>query len=163
MGFFSRLKQDARSIEQARDVMAQPGFADMVSQAQEAYAGLQGGGMQAMMAQAQRASTLATSGIDTPATIRGVETSTGAPAGGSIPGFGPAGDAPTPGMTAYTAETKLDVEVHPQGKPTYEASFTQTLPPQITQTLQPGMSIVVRVDPNDPMSMLYWGGQVPGA
>ena len=138
MDFFDKLKSEGQGIEQARELMNQPGFADMIRQAQAMAQQMQGSGqMQEMMAYAQRASALATSGVATPATVKSVEM-LAAPAaeapGGVPPGFGPAGEAPSamPSM-AMPQQAKVTVEA-------------------------PGSAITVRVDPNDPSSMMWWGG-----
>ncbi len=163
MDFFDKLKADGQGIEQARELMSQPGFADMVRQAQAMAQQMQGSGqMQEMMAYAQRASALATSGVPTPATVKSIEmlaAPEAAAPGGAPPGFGPAGEAPSavPGM-AMPQQAKVTVEVAPQGKPAYEATFTQSIPEQVKSMLAPGSAITVRVDPNDPNSMMWWGG-----
>jgi hypothetical protein len=161
MGFFDRLKADKQSIDQAREVMSQPGFADMVRQGQEAAAQMQASGqMQHLMADAQRASTLVTSGVSTTATVKSVERIAGAPSGGgsAVPGWGPAGEAPSPAVNAMMpTEMKITVEVQPEGKAAYEGSFTQALPEQLGSSIAPGTRIIVRVDPNDPSSMMWWG------
>ena len=142
--------------------MKQPGFADMIRQGQAMAKQMQSSGqMQELMAYAQRASTLATSGVATPATVKSIEmlaAPESAP-GGVPPGFGPAGEAPSamPSMT-MPQQAKVTVEVRPDGKPAYEATFTQSVPEQAKGMLAPGSSITVRVDPNDPSSMMWWGG-----
>ena len=160
MGIFDDLKGDKDAIEQAREVMKSPGFEDMVRQSQEMYAQMmQGGGIQHLMEEGQRAAKLVSTGVPTPAVIKSVEESAEPPlgAGAPPPGFGPAGDAPTPGIPAAgmgTAQT-FTVEVQPEGKAPYEATFTQRVAAAIP--LEPGTKITVRVDPDDPNSMMFWG------
>ena len=162
MGLFDDLNRDRKAIDQAQELMKQPGFADMVRQSQEMAKQMQSSGqMQELMAYAQRASTLATSGVATPATVKSMEVLAApeAPSGGAPPGFGPAGEAPSPMPSmSMPAQAKVTVEVRPDGKPAYEATFTQSVPEQAKGMLAPGSEITVRVDPNDPNSMMWWGG-----
>lgn len=162
MGFFSRLKAERQSVQAAQEIMSQPGFAEMMRSGQEAAAQMrQPGRMEEMMAYAQRAQVIAASGVQTPATIRSVERPEPAAEiapGGAPQGFGPAGPAPTYAVGGLGDEVTINVEVQPAGKPAYEASFKQTVSDQILPMLTPGSRITVRVDPNDPNSMLYWGG-----
>jgi hypothetical protein len=159
MGFFRRLRAERQSIEQAREIMSEPGFADMVRSGQEAYATLQtSGGMEHMLEDAQRAATLASSGVTTPAIVKALAVAASPSLGSAPPGFGPAGEAPSPMMApGFATQTKVDVEVRPDGGTPYAASFTQSLPQQVISMLRPGMIITVRVDPSDPSSMLFWG------
>jgi hypothetical protein len=126
------------------------------------------GQLQELMADGQLASRLATSGVPMPATVRSVEKTESKPtdvgAGGAPPGWGPVGEAPAQAGFHFQmpSEAKVNVEVHPPGKPAYEASFTQALPEQYVATLTPGTTITVRVDPNDPSAMLLWGGTPQG-
>jgi hypothetical protein len=166
VGFFKRLKSNVQDLERAREVVTQPGFADMVRSGQDAYAEMQSGGeMGQLVADAQRTAALATSGVPTPATLVSVERvarpQSGIGPGGAPPGFGPAGAAPTLGVSAaLPPRAKIDVKVHPQGEPAYAASFTQSLSEQVLTALRPGATITVRVDPGDPSSMMLWG--MPG-
>jgi hypothetical protein len=169
MGFFSRLRADRQSIEMAQEAMSQPGFAEMVQAAQQQAAQMQQPGkMQEMMAMAQRAQVIATSGVQAPATIKSIEKAgepsaeAGSPPpgfGAPPPGFGPAGQAPAfqmPG-TQLAVEMKFVVEVQPGNGTPYEATFNQATTQQVVDMLKPGSKITVRVDPNDPASMLFWG------
>lgn len=164
MGFFSRLRSTKQGVDQAQELMSQPGFADMVRQGQEMAAQMQSSGqMQELMHDSQLAMRLSTSGVAMPATIRAVERIEGGPtdigAGGAPPGWGPAGEAPASGFqAAIPPESKVTVEVQPPGRPAYEGSFTQMLPDQLLPSLTPGAKITVRVDPNDPSAMMMWGG-----
>ncbi len=176
MGFFDRFRADKQAIEAAQQAMGQPGFAEMVQAVQQQAAQMQQPGrMQEMMEQAQRAQVIATSGVQTPATIRSIERAgdTGeAPAAGSAapppgfgappPGFGPAGQAPSPQMPGipFVAEMRFVVEVQPASGAPYEATFNQELTQQVAEMLAPGSKIMVRVDPGDPSSMLFWGGPI---
>ncbi len=169
MGFFSRLRADKQSIEMAQEAMSQPGFAEMVQAAQQQAAQMQQPGkMQEMMAMAQRTQVIAMSGVPAPATIKSVEkvadagagSSTAPPGfGASPPGFGPAGQAPSIQMpgTQLAVEMKFVVEVQPANGTPYEATFNQPTTQQVVDMLAPGTKITVRVDPNDPSSMLFWG------
>ncbi|MEO8091899.1 MAG: hypothetical protein ABI726_04220 [bacterium] len=56
-------------------------------------------------------------------------------------------------------EHQLAVEVRPAGAEPYEASFTQELIQQSIDGFQQkvGQEITVKVDPDDPQSMVAWG------
>jgi hypothetical protein len=163
MGFFDRMKNEKEAVDQAQEMLHSPGFEDMIRQSQEMYAQMtQGGGLQHLMEQGQRASKLVSAGVPTPAVIKSVAEGSladaGVPTGAPPPGFGPAGDAPTPGFQTAASvgnSQTFTVEVQPEGKPAYEAKFTQMVAAAIP--LQPGTKITVRVDPDDPHSMMFWG------
>jgi hypothetical protein len=173
VGFFSRLRADKQSIEMARETMSQPGFAEMIQAAQQQAAQMQQPGrMQEMMAEAQRAQVIAASGVQAPATIKSIEKAadagTTATAGSAAPppgfgapppGFGPPGQGPSLQMPGapFVTEMRFVVEVEPANGTPYEATFTQQLAQQVAEMLAAGSQITVRVDPNDPSSMLFWG------
>ena len=54
---------------------------------------------------------------------------------------------------------EIDVEVHPAGAEPYAATVTQQLVAGAASTYQQkiGNEITVKVDPDDPQSMLIWG------
>lgn len=83
---------------------------------------------------------IAASGVEQPAILKSM-TATGKTAiGGGI-------------------EHQLAVEVRPAGAEPYEASFTQDLIQQSVDGFQQkvGQEITVKVDPDDPQSMVAWG------
>jgi hypothetical protein len=56
-------------------------------------------------------------------------------------------------------EYSFDVEVRPEAGPSYPASFTQFMHVQSMGTwAYQGALVSVRVDPQDPSSMMLWGG-----
>jgi hypothetical protein len=162
VGLFKRLKQGREQIEAAQEAMGGQDFGELIRAGMQSAAEMQQPGkMEEMMAYAQRAQVIANSGVITPATITSVDRDqpAAATAGGAPPGFGPAGEAPTAFPTASFSSTQvtMNVEVHPIGKPAYQASFKQAMTDQVLATLPPGTKINVCVDPNDPSSMLFWG------
>jgi hypothetical protein len=56
-------------------------------------------------------------------------------------------------------EYQFDVEVRPAGGAAYPASFTQYMHVQsMGSWVSEGAGVKVRVDPQDPASMMLWGG-----
>lgn len=166
MGLFKRLKESRDAIESAQEAMGAQNFGEMIQAGMRSAAEMQQPGkMEEMMAYAQQAQVIANSGVMTPATIKSVgrdePAAAAAAAGGAPPGFGPAGQAPTafPSASFEGSQVTFNVEVQPAGKPAYQASFKQAVGDQVLATLSPGAKITVRVNPNDPNSMLFWGTQ----
>jgi hypothetical protein len=57
-------------------------------------------------------------------------------------------------------EYAFDVEVQPAGGAPYAASFTQFMHPgSMGSWSHDGAAVMVRVDPQDPNSMMLWGGR----
>jgi hypothetical protein len=54
-------------------------------------------------------------------------------------------------------EIAFGVEVSPPGGQPYQTTFTQYMVDSVMSGLVPGITIKVRVDPDDPNSMLFWG------
>lgn len=56
-------------------------------------------------------------------------------------------------------EYQFDVEVRPGAAPPYAASFTQFMHvASMSSWVSEGAAVTVRVDPEDPSSMMLWGG-----
>jgi hypothetical protein len=87
----------------------------------------------------QRAMKLNQSGVNTPATITAVTETGNTDMGGST-------------------EVAFEVEVRPEGGAPYAASFKQFMMAGSMNSLAAGREVTVRVDPDDPNSMMYWGG-----
>ena len=85
-----------------------------------------------------RATKLNQSGVDTPATVQSVRETGKKDIGGG-------------------KETEFTVEVQPAGGAPYTATFTQFMVEGGTSGISEGSAITVRVDPDDPNSMLFWG------
>jgi hypothetical protein len=86
-------------------------------------------GMETLAAQ-EKAANIATSGIDASATITAVRQ--------------------TPSAVNYQPVFELDLTVLPEGGPPYPATAYQLVPQIQLAQLQPGRSVHVKVDPNDP-------------
>jgi len=121
-------------------------FKEMAGQAQDAAKSAGGsvasmGGMGGAAAEAQKANRIATVGVQTPAVLRSMT-----PTGAKDPLSG-------------GEEFALEVEVRPEGGDSYAATFNQQLVAAAIESYQGkvGSEIVVRVDPDDPTSMLLWG------
>jgi hypothetical protein len=54
-------------------------------------------------------------------------------------------------------EFAFGVEVSPPGGQPYQTTFTQYMVDSVMGGVAPGAKIKVRVDPDDPNSMLFWG------
>jgi hypothetical protein len=87
----------------------------------------------ALMAQQTAAANAATSGIDATATLTAVRD------GG--------------GMINHQPLVELDLTVMAPGNPPYPLTLKQAVPHVQLATLQPGRSLKVKVDPNDPSAV----------
>jgi len=114
-------------------------FKDAAAQAQE-MAQRAGGSMPGVGEQAayrDRAIKLNESGVDTPATVKSLRETGNVDAGGK--------------------EIAFEVEVRPAGAEPYTTTFTQFMVASVMEQVSEGGAITVRVDPDDPNSMLFWG------
>jgi hypothetical protein len=114
-------------------------FKDAAAQAQE-MAQRAGGSMPGVGEQAayrDRAIKLNESGVDTPATVKSLRETGNVDAGGK--------------------EIAFEVEVRPAGAEPYTITFTQFMVASVMEGVSEGGAITVRVDPDDPNSMLFWG------
>lgn len=89
-----------------------------------------------------RAIKLNQSGVNHPATV-----TTMTETGNSDPGGG--------------KEIRFEVEVRPAGANPYAATFSQFVVAGSMSGVSEGSEITVRVDPDDPSSMLFWGATPP--
>jgi len=125
-------------------------YDDMMRQAQEAAQrmGIQmpgagagtGPSMEETAALQARAMKLNQSGVEMPATITSVQPTGKVDFGGG-------------------KEMAFGVTVSPPGGQPYQATFSQYMIDSVMTDVAPGANIKVRVDPDDPTSMLFWGFQ----
>ncbi len=54
-------------------------------------------------------------------------------------------------------QMEFDLTVHPEGGSDYQAQVSQALHDATLQGITEGGNILVKVDPEDPQSMLVWG------
>ena len=54
-------------------------------------------------------------------------------------------------------QMEFDLTVHPEGGADYQAHVSQSLHDATLQGIAEGGNIIVKVDPEDPQSMLVWG------
>jgi hypothetical protein len=117
-------------------------FKDAAAQAQEAAKGAaSGAGSFGIGDQAEyrdRAVKLNSSGVDNPATVKGLRETGNVDAGGG-------------------KEIEFDVDVSPAGGDAYTTSFKQFMVASVMEQVSEGSAITVRVDPDDPNSMMFWG------
>jgi hypothetical protein len=120
-------------------------YEDMMRQAQEMAQRMGMGGqggtpmdMNEAAAYQARAMKLNQSGVEMPATITSVQ-----PTGKTDFGGG--------------KEIQFGVEVAPPNGQPYAAAFTQFMVDSVMSGVSPGARINVRVDPDDPNSMMFWG------
>jgi hypothetical protein len=121
------------------------GFMDRMkgaaSQAQElAKQASSGGGMSMgeTAAYRDRAMKLNESGVEHPATVKALRETGKNDAGGG-------------------KEIEFQVEIRPATANPYAATFTQFMVQSVMDGISEGSEIVVRVDPDDPNSMMFWG------
>lgn len=114
---------------------------DAAGQASKATGVDMGTGMGAgdQMAYANRAARLNEAGVSHPALVKAArETGNTDPGGGT--------------------EVEFEVEVRPADANPYAATFRQFMVAGSMSTVSEGAEITVRVDPEDPSSMMFWGG-----
>jgi hypothetical protein len=114
-------------------------FKDAANQATKATGMGTGMGVGDQMEYANRAVKLNESGVSHPAIVKTMrETGNTDPGGGK--------------------EVEFEVEVQPSGGAPYAATFRQFMVAGSMSTVSEGGTITVRVDPDDPNSMMFWGG-----
>jgi hypothetical protein len=115
-------------------------FKDAAAQAQQAAQGGMGGGdaTGGQLEVRDRAMKLNQSGVDTPATVTGLRETGNTDIGGG-------------------KEIEFTVEVQPAGGSAYTTTFNQYMIDSVMEQVSEGAGITVRVDPDDPNSMLFWG------
>jgi hypothetical protein len=90
----------------------------------------------------QKAMRLNEAGVNHPATVKSMtETGNTDPGGGK--------------------EVQFEIEVQPAGGSPYTTTFTQFMVEGSIRGVEAGSTITVRVDPEDPNSMLFWGQGAP--
>ena len=114
-------------------------FKDAANQASKATGMNTGMGVGDQAAYQQKAMRLNQAGVNHPAVLTSFRETGNSDMGGS-------------------KEIEFDVEVRPEGGSPYRATFAQFMPAGSENNLSEGRTITVRVDPDDPNSMLYWGG-----
>ena len=119
-------------------------FKDGMQQAQQAQAGAAGGApgyADQRTGYMNRVTKLNNSGIEHPATIKSMQSTGKTDMGGGV-------------------EYQIGVEVQPAGGSPYDAQFTQFMHEgSMGSWATEGAAVNVRVDPDDPGSMILWGGQ----
>jgi hypothetical protein len=99
------------------------------------------GGPAGAAAHAAKVNKIGQQGVQHPAILRGLR------------------DTGTKDPLSGGEDWELDVEVRPPGGAPYSATFTQQLLAGAAATYQQkiGSEVAVKVDPDDPQSMLIWG------
>jgi hypothetical protein len=151
MGLFRRNKQagqmaeiDAlmgRNMELAKQGLAEQGF-DMQSLMGLAQQAMQPGAADGLLAQRDRAQKLFKAGVEMPATLRGIALGESSPLIGGVP-------------------AQLELTVEPPGGAPYDVSTDQVLHEAMAKELVAGQRVTVRVDPDDPSSVICWGTTAP--
>jgi hypothetical protein len=113
---------------------------DAAAQAQQAaQAGMPGGEAAGGQLEVRdRAMKLNQSGVDAPAKVTALRETGNTDIGGG-------------------KEVEFTVEVQPDGGAPYTTTFSQYMVDSVMEQVSEGSAITVRVDPDDPNSMLFWG------
>lgn len=114
-------------------------FKDAANQASKGMGMGTGMGVGDQAAYQQKAMKLNQSGVNHPATVKSFRETGNTDMGGG-------------------KEIEFEVEVQPAGGAPYTTTFTQFMVDASMSTVSEGGQITVRVDPDDPNSMLVWGG-----
>jgi hypothetical protein len=137
-----------RSRELAQELSAKAGRdlgMDVDAVMREGAAASAGGGQDQMIAYARRMARLSQSGLETPASIRSVELGQPSPLQGGVP-------------------AQLLLTVEPRGAAPYDVTADQVLHESLAGALAADQRITIKVDPDDPQSVMVWGvEQAPGA
>jgi hypothetical protein len=142
--FLGSVNRDIGLAQQvAEKEMAKTGV-DMATVMAASQQAMQPGAAQAMMAQRDRIMRLAQHGIETPATLRAVQVG-------------------APSALAYNVEATLDWTVEPPGGAPYEARSVDAVHSSVAPALVAGAHCTVRVDPDDPQTVMFWGTTEPVA
>ncbi len=115
---------------------------DAANQASKATGMGTGMGIGDQRAYQQKAMRLNEAGVNHPATVNGMT-----PTGNTDVGGG--------------KEIQFEVEVQPAGGAPYANTFTQFMMDGSISGVEAGSTITVRVDPDDPTSMIFWGAGAP--
>jgi hypothetical protein len=159
MGPFKRRKQQKQAINEALGELQH--YTGLAGQMQakveqelgmdtdaimsEANRAMAGGGAQQMMAYSARMARLTQAGVETAATVRAVALGESAPFQGG-------------------RQARLDLTVEPPGGTRYDATTEHVFPEGVASGLAEGQRITVKVDPNDPQSLMVWStAQAPAA
>jgi anti-sigma factor ChrR (cupin superfamily) len=157
MGFFKRSKQAAEGESEVRgEIQHYPELAeqlktktgrdlgvDIDAVMRDGIAAMAGGGRQEMMTQAARANRLCQVGVEMPAVLRSFELGQPSPLQGGVP-------------------ARVELTVEPPGGVPYEVGSDQVMHASMADTLAAGQRVTVKVDPDDPQSVLVWA-TVPAA
>lgn len=117
-------------------------FKDAANQASKATGTNTGMGVGDQAAYQQKAVRLNQSGVNTAATVTSMTETGNTDMGGS-------------------KEIRFEVEVRPADGAPYAAGFSQFLIPASLGGVSEGSEVTVRVDPDDPASMMFWGAGAP--
>jgi hypothetical protein len=115
---------------------------DMNTMLQAASNAMQPGVMQQLTAYRDRVTRLHAHGVETPATLRSIELGEHSPM-----------------LGGRSAQLILDIE--PPGRTPYEVATDQVLHDTMAQTLTAGARVTVKIDPDDPQSVMVWGAVAP--
>jgi hypothetical protein len=158
MGYFKRRKQEKEGAKEAlgevqhytdlanqmtAKASAQIGM-DVNEAVSQGMAAMASGGAQQMMAQATRANRLFRVGVEMPAVIRSFDLGQATPMSGGVP-------------------ARVELTVQPPGGEPYEVTADQAMHEQMASTLAPNTRAIVRVDPDDPQSVMVWETQPAAA
>jgi hypothetical protein len=151
MGYFNRRKQEKEGAKEALGAVQH--YTDLADQLKaktsadlgtdvdqlmsQGMAAMNDGSAQQMMAQAARANRLFQLGVETPAVVRSFELGQASPLQGGTP-------------------ARVELTVAPPGGEPYDATAEQTMHEQMASTLVADGRVILRVDPDDPQSVMVW-------
>lgn len=158
MGFFKQRKQAkegaagvlaeaqryAQLAEQLKTKTGRDVGMDIDAVMRDGMAAIASGGQREMMAQASRANRLFQVGVEMPAVLRSFELGPPSPLQGGVP-------------------ARVELTVEPPGRAPYEVGSDQVMHASMADTLNAGQRVTVRVDPDDPHSVLVWATAPPAA
>jgi hypothetical protein len=141
-GVLSEFERDMHLAQQLQQQAMASGLVDPKVASQVMAGAGQPGAVQEMQAYGARVARLYQVGVETPAALRSIEMYQNALAPGS-------------------ASARLELTVEPSGGAAYEVSTDQVMAPSMAEGLVPGQHVTVKVDPNDPQSLMIWAVASP--
>lgn len=155
MGFFKKNRELMHEVHHDVDIandqvaqiranMAANGY-DVDQTVAQIQGGMQSGAATDLLAMSQRAAQLMNTGIEMPATVNTIVI------------------GQQNMMTGAGAPVTLGVTVSPPAAVPYQAAAQQVLSLEVVNQLHEGASITVKVAPDDPQSLMFWGLTTPAA
>lgn len=142
--FIGSVNHDVGLVGQVAEMQRARTGVDMATLMEASQQAMQPGAAEAMVAQRDRMMRLTQHGVEMPATLRAVQVG-------------------APSALAYNVEATLDWTVQPPDGAPYEARSVDAVHSSVAPSLVAGAHCTVRVDPDAPQTVMFWGTTEPVA